>query len=101
MLVGLAVGWVFGVLISPLPGEKEQFQQYAKAVAVFFSGYLLAKIDRIITELLKPAQVLELLPAFRILGFIVCFVVCMLQALGFVDTFLAMRLVSYQRGARG
>jgi len=82
MIGGLAVGWVFGILISPLRGEQDQFQQYARAVAVFFSGYLLAKVDPIITELLKPTEVLAPLAAFRLLSFVVCFIVFMLLAFG-------------------
>jgi len=82
LLVGLALGWVFGVLISPLPGEQDQFQQYAKAVAIFSSGYLLAKVDPIITEILNPKQIFALLPAFRLLSFIVCFIASMLFAFG-------------------
>lgn len=81
-LAGGAFGWVVGIFISPLPKEGAQFQSYAKAVAAGMSGYALAKIDPILSELLKPTQAIEVESAFRLLGFMVAFIVAMLGAFG-------------------
>lgn len=82
LLAGGALGWVVGIFISPLPEEGAQFQSYAKAVAAGVSGYALAKVDPILSELLKPLPAMEVERAFRLLGFLVSFIVTMLGAFG-------------------
>jgi|APAra7269096936_1048531.scaffolds.fasta_scaffold27951_2 hypothetical protein len=82
LLAGGAFGWVIGIFISPLPKEGEQFQAYAKAVAAGVSGYALAKIDPVLSELIKPPGAIPVQSAFRFLGFMVAFIVAMLGAFG-------------------
>ena len=82
LLLGITLGWVFGIFISPIGGEKDEFSQYGKAVSVFFSGYLLAKVDPVFTKLLAAESLFEDLAAFRILSFITSFLVAMLIAFG-------------------
>jgi hypothetical protein len=82
LLAGGAFGWVIGIFISPLPKESKQFQSYAKAVAAGFSGYALAKIDPVLSELIKPQGGIPLQNAFRFLGFMVAFIIAMLGVFG-------------------
>ncbi len=67
---GFAVGSVIGTAVSPSDEkESKRFSTYAKAVAVFFTGYLASKldgaIDRAVPLLTSPTP----LNAFRILAF--------------------------------
>ncbi len=82
LLLGVSLGWVFGIFISPIGSEKDEFSQYGKAVSVFFSGYLLAKIDPVFTKLLAAESLFEDLAAFRLLSFVTSFLVAMLIAFG-------------------
>lgn len=82
ILAGGALGWVIGIFISPLPDEKDQFQSYAKATAAGISGYALAKIDPLLTTLLATETALSLENSFRLLAFMVAFIVSMLASFG-------------------
>jgi hypothetical protein len=44
-LFGSTIGWWAGILISPDPAEQGQFVGVRKAVSVFLSGFILAKLD--------------------------------------------------------
>ena len=71
MVLGVTIGWVIGILASPYgEKEKEHFSTIVKGVTVFFSGYALAKIDPIITALLKPESFLDPIVAFRVVAFL-------------------------------
>ena len=79
MVVGATIGWIIGILSSPYgEKEKEQFSTIVKGVTVFFSGYALAKVDPIITELLKPEAFLQPVVAFRAIAFLTSFLLAML-----------------------
>lgn len=57
LVLGWAVGWLIGALLSPYTGaEKTRFAEYAGAVSVFVSGYAIGKIDRLITHILTPTN---------------------------------------------
>ena len=71
MVVGVTLGWIIGILTTPYgEKEKEHFSTIVKGVTVFFSGYALAKIDPIISTLLKPETFLEPIVAFRAIAFL-------------------------------
>jgi len=60
LVLGVACGWLLGILISPYSSaEHEEFSAYAKAFGVFASGYLVAKLDKVIEELFKPEFILD------------------------------------------
>jgi hypothetical protein len=82
IIMGVALGWLFGIFISPIGEEKDDFSKYGKAVSVFFSGYLVAKIDPVITQILSAGNLLTDLVGFRLLSFVTSFVVAMLIAFG-------------------
>jgi hypothetical protein len=45
-LGGGALGWVVGILITPLDaGETKQFSDFTKAVGAIISGYVIGKLD--------------------------------------------------------
>src|SRR5437763_9586506 len=44
-LFGSTIGWWAGILISPDSTEHGQFVSFRKAVSVFLSGFVLAKLD--------------------------------------------------------
>lgn len=71
LVLGIVVGWVIGILSAPFTKKEEgQFAAYAKAASVFFSGYLLGKIDGPATDVLSPDVLLRPVPAFRVTTFI-------------------------------
>src|SRR5437867_3317890 len=54
-VLGAALGWTVGVLISPYgDGEKEAFASIGKLVYGFLTGYVVSKLDPLITALLRP-----------------------------------------------
>ncbi|HME24739.1 MAG TPA: hypothetical protein VKI44_25990 [Acetobacteraceae bacterium] len=59
ILVGVASGWVLGIFLAPYTDiEKSQFTELAKGISIFASGYLVGKIDPLLTYALNP-QVLR------------------------------------------
>jgi hypothetical protein len=67
---GFAVGSVMGTAVSPSDEkESKRFSTYAKAVAVFFTGYLASKLDGAINAALPILNHPTPLNAFRILAF--------------------------------
>ena len=67
--LGTAVGWAIGTLISPWSkDEQNDFAIYAKAVSAFASGYLVGKIDPIVTYIFSTDYVkTEPTGAFRLI----------------------------------
>lgn len=56
-LTGALIGWVVGILATPLSdAEGRRFGELAKVISGFVSGYLLSKIDPLIDALLSPDQ---------------------------------------------
>lgn len=46
-LASLAVGWTLGIFISPYgAAEQKDFATYGKAISVFLSGYVVARLDQ-------------------------------------------------------
>jgi len=70
IIFGTTIGWIAGILSSPYgQKEKEQFTTIVKGVTVFLSGYAMAKLDPIITVILKPEMFIEPVVAFRAIAF--------------------------------
>jgi hypothetical protein len=54
LILAAAGGWLFGMLVSPYgPSEKEQFSEYSKIVSTAVGGYLVGKIDPIVSSLTR------------------------------------------------
>jgi len=50
LIFGGLLGWVTGILATPLdPKEKSQFSTFAAAISTFLSGFLVAKLDQLFT----------------------------------------------------
>lgn len=48
LIFGGLLGWVAGILATPLDtDEKSQFSTYAAAISTFLSGFLVAKLDQL------------------------------------------------------
>jgi hypothetical protein len=79
VLLGLAFGWLFGILLSPYSeDEKNKFSEYAKAFGVFASGYLVGKTDKVVEELFKPEFILDSVHGFRVMAFVSAFLISMI-----------------------
>jgi len=86
VVLGLSIGWLFGILLSPYSEtEEKKFTDYAKAFGVFASGYLIGKVDKVLEELLKPDFILDSVHGFRVMAFAAAFIV------GLVITFVFRR----------
>lgn len=61
MLVGImgsALGWIVGILASPYSAdERSSFSDLAKLIYGFLSGYILSKLDPLISHLLTPNSI--------------------------------------------
>ena len=68
LVLGSSFGWLGGTFISPYT-EKEQteFAGYVKALSVFLSGYLVAKINDIVGTVFSPAFLASPEAAFRMI----------------------------------
>jgi hypothetical protein len=79
VVLGISLGWLFGMYVSPYgKGEEQRFGEYATAVSAFVSGYLISKIDGLITKLLSPEQILRPVAGFRLIAGVSTFIVTML-----------------------
>ena len=68
IVLGLCLGWLLGIFIAPYKGEETHFKELASAVAAFLSGYLVSKVDGLITKLLSPDQVMNPVAGFRVIS---------------------------------
>lgn len=80
LILGGALGWLLGIFMSPYDsGETAAFASYASAVATFASGYLLAKIDPLVSKLFTPDFLFNRVVAFRTISFISMILLAMLM----------------------
>lgn len=76
VVLGLALGWLFGILLSPYTtSEKNRFSEYSKAFGVFASGYLIGKIDKVLEEILKTDFLFDSVHGFRVMAFLASFII--------------------------
>jgi hypothetical protein len=76
-MVGAAIGWLLGVALSPYTKEeKSSFTKYGAAVAAFGSGYLVARTDDLVKQILSSA--LQPVVGFRLALFVTAVLVSML-----------------------
>jgi hypothetical protein len=73
ILIGAcALGWVLGMVLSPdSKTEAKNFYTAGKGVSLFVSGYLVSKIDGLVTAVFEPQVLLrttEHLAAYRLIG---------------------------------
>jgi hypothetical protein len=79
LISGAAVGWLVGFLITPYTDdEEEKFSSVSKAISVFASGYLIAKIDKAVERMLSPENLFQAIVAFRGMTFVAAFIVALL-----------------------
>jgi hypothetical protein len=77
--LGVSVGWLLGILISPYDRkEATKFYLLTKAVGVFASGYIVGKIDALVGKLFNPDFVLDSIHGFRMIVFFTAAIVVML-----------------------
>jgi hypothetical protein len=76
VVLGLALGWLLGILLSPYSDtEEKKFTEYAKAFGIFASGYLVGKIDKVIEALFQPDFILDSVHGFRVMSFIAALII--------------------------
>jgi predicted permease len=81
---GITMGWFAGILVSPYEDDKEKqiFQSYAKVFTAGASGYLVGKMEPIVTASLQLGDPMEPIKLLRILGFLVTFTVALMCVFG-------------------
>ncbi len=83
ILGSITVGWAVGILVSPLNSEeKAEFSQYTKAVAVFASGFLVAKFSEAVGVALSKEVVFTSIGGFRLVSSCTAFLVALLLMYG-------------------
>jgi predicted membrane protein len=76
-MMGAAIGWLLGVALSPYTRKEESsFTKYGAAVAAFGSGYLVARTDDLVKQILSSA--LTAVIGFRVALFVTAVLVSML-----------------------
>lgn len=79
LILGTSVGWLIGTVISPYDTKEQgDFSAYAKAVSAFVTGYLVAKVDKIIEHLFSPTFLSAPEAAFRMVLFLSAVLIAML-----------------------
>ncbi|MFH2045488.1 MAG: hypothetical protein ABIK92_10125 [Pseudomonadota bacterium] len=72
LIAACALGWVLGMVLSPdSKTEAKNFSTVGKGVSLFVSGYLVSKIDGLVTAVFEPHVLLhatEHLAAYRLIG---------------------------------
>lgn len=72
LIAAIAFGWAFGMVLSPdSKTEAKNFSTLGKSVSLFISGYLVSKIDGLVTGVFDPQVLLhatEHLAAYRLIG---------------------------------
>jgi hypothetical protein len=53
-IIGAAVGWFLGIVVSPRESEDKRFAVVGSAIATFFSGFLISKFDALFDLLKNP-----------------------------------------------
>ena len=75
LILAVSLGWLIGIIASPYSAsEEKQFSVLVKAASAFGSGYLVAKLDPLVTAMLAPGQMRDPLAAFRGASFVAAFV---------------------------
>jgi hypothetical protein len=68
VLLGLFVGWIVGMVISPYDTqERGDFSTYTKAVSAFVSGYVVAKADALVSRVFSEQTFADSTNALRFL----------------------------------
>ncbi|MBE9193574.1 hypothetical protein IQ230_25255 [Gloeocapsopsis crepidinum LEGE 06123] len=80
MLIGVAgvtVGWFIGFLASPYTiVEEKRFSRFATAIVSFLTGYVISKVEPIISYLFTGARLIEQpLYGARLLIFLACLII--------------------------
>lgn len=79
LVLGITLGWLTGFIVTPYTKQEEkQFLTYSKAISVFVSGYLVAKIDKVVERILSPDHLFQAIIAFRGMVFVSSFIVALL-----------------------
>jgi len=90
LFFGSLVGWVAGILATPDdPDQKRMFTAYAKAISLFVSGFIVAKVDR----LFESATADGALPGPIVVGQLVIFGSAVL--LGALFTFIGRKYAGH------
>jgi uncharacterized membrane protein YeaQ/YmgE (transglycosylase-associated protein family) len=76
LILGASSGWLAGTLMSPYTTNEEKvFPKYAGTVSAFGSGYLVSKLDKVLGQVLEPANLLVAIPAFRVASGLSAFII--------------------------
>jgi pheromone shutdown protein TraB len=79
LILGCALGWFTGILSTPYDKqEQSRFQTYAKVISLFLSGYVLAKLDRVIEQLISVDTLHDQLVLFRLFAFVGIFLITLI-----------------------
>ncbi|MGH8610057.1 MAG: hypothetical protein ACREX9_22405 [Gammaproteobacteria bacterium] len=94
VVFGGVAGWILGILLSPKSkGEATQFSEYGKAISMFISGFLVAKIDILFNQAIQHGDAFSSLFAGRLFLFGAAF------GLGTLATFIGRRYVALPRSS--
>ncbi len=79
MILGTSLGWLCGTFITPYnEKESEYVSSFTKLASVFFSGYVIGKMDRVVEYFLSPDIFFDTLSAFRPMSFLASFVIALM-----------------------
>lgn len=68
VVLGGSSGWVVGIFLTPYNiQQKTEFTEYATAISLLASGYLVGKVDAALSHLLKPEYLFTPIVGFRLL----------------------------------
>lgn len=79
LVLGLALGWLIGVLATPYKGkEEDRFIGYKQAISAFLGGYIISKADNTLAQILSWETLQDPVAGFRVIAFSASFLLAML-----------------------
>jgi hypothetical protein len=84
LILGVVLGWLLGLWLAPYSHQEDvRFADLGKAVGALASGYLLAKLDKMVEAIFDPQVILTPLAGFRVIGFVSASLLAMIVTFAF------------------
>jgi hypothetical protein len=78
LIAGGTLGWLVGLLLSPAPHEKQEFQEWGKSIFTFLSGFITCKFLDPMADIIVHGKLTRVWLG-EALVFIDAFLICMLM----------------------
>lgn len=78
LILAIALGWLFGVILAPYSQEVEKFAEYGQGISLFLSGYFISKFDIVISKIATPETLFAQVAGFRVASSVSIFLITLI-----------------------